>query len=74
MKKNGNSVFSVENNSMSTSLGKKFVTLEVTTKMSKLVDNACLSCPYFRVLPQENCLTNLYENSNLNGCQGNEEN
>ncbi len=34
--------FFVENNSMSTSFGKKFVTLQVTTKISKLLDNACL--------------------------------
>ncbi len=40
--KNGNSVFSTKNNTMLTSFGKKLVTLKVTTKMSKLVDNACL--------------------------------
>ncbi len=34
--------FSIENNSISTSFSKKFVTLYVTTNMSKLVDNACL--------------------------------
>ena len=39
--KNGNSVFSVENNSMSMSFGKKLVTLQVTTNISKLV-NVCL--------------------------------
>ncbi len=31
--------FSLENNSMSTSFGKKLVTLWVTTKMLKLLDN-----------------------------------
>ncbi len=40
--KNGNSVFSIENNSMLTSFGKKLVTLKVTTNMSKLLDK-CLS-------------------------------
>ena len=34
--------FSAENNSMLISFGNKLVTLQVTTKMSKLVDNACL--------------------------------
>ncbi len=34
--------FSIENNSMWTSFDKKLVTEKVTTKMSKLVDNACL--------------------------------
>ena len=43
--------FFTENNSMSTSFGKKLVTLQVTTKMSKLVDNAyvqtCWQCMSF---------------------------
>ena len=43
MTKNGNSVFLVENR-MAMSFGKKLVTLKVSTKMSKLVDNACLWC------------------------------
>ncbi len=34
--------FSVENNSMCMSFGKKLDTLKVTIKMSKLIDNACL--------------------------------
>ena len=36
------SFFSIENNSMSTSFGKKLITQKVTTKMSKLVNNVCL--------------------------------
>ena len=39
--KNRNSLFSIEKN-ISRSFGKKLVTPEVTTKMSKLVGNACL--------------------------------
>ena len=59
-RKNGNSVFSAENNSMSTSFGNKLVTRQVTIKISKLVDNASpwwknwisfFSFPYFRALP-----------------------
>ena len=42
LKKNGNSVFSIENIRMWTSFGKKVCHSMGEYKMSKLVDNACL--------------------------------